>query len=135
MFDLLTHPATKNLNKMCHQSRNVFATDPQRWQDDREHVQTIVEVAAKCVPLHHVGQISVGGSHEPNVHLVSACAAQALEFLLLQYTQQLGLQCQWNIAHFVQEEGPFVGYFKTAHLLGDSASKSALLMAKKLALE
>src|ERR1700737_2483558 len=68
VFDLLTHPATKNLNKMCHQSRNVFAADPQRWQDNREHVQTIVEVAAKCVPLNHVGQLSVGATHDPTPH-------------------------------------------------------------------
>ncbi len=135
MFDLLAHPAAINLDKMCHQGRNVFAALPQRWQQDREHVQTIVEVAAKFAPLHHVRQISVGRSHEPNVHLVSPGAAQALELLFLQDAQQFGLQCQRDIAHFVQEERPFVGQLETADLLRDGAGESALLMAKKLAFQ
>src|SRR5712664_2009533 len=71
VFDLLTHPAGINLDKMFHQRWNVFAAPPQRWQGERKHIQTIVEVAAKFVALHHVSQISVGRSYEPNVTLMS----------------------------------------------------------------
>jgi len=81
---------------------------PQRWQGEWKDIQTIVEVAAKFIALHHVSQISVGRSYEPNVHLVSPGAAQALKLLLLQDTQQFGLQSRRNISHLVQEERPFV---------------------------
>jgi hypothetical protein len=67
--------------------------------------------------------------------LVSSAAAQAFEFLLLQDTQQFGLQRQRNISHLVQEQRPFVSQFETANLLRDSACKSAFFVAKKLALE
>src|SRR6202035_557935 len=91
-----------------------------------------VEVVPKFVPLHHVLQVSVGRSHEPNVDLVSPCAAQALELLLLQNTQQFGLQCQWNISDLIQEEGPFVSQFKATDSVRDSSRKCTLLMAEKL---
>src|SRR2546421_7603254 len=101
--DLSTHPAGMNLDKMFHQGRNVFTARPQRRQWDRKYIQTIVEIAAKFVSLHHFNQISMGRSYEANVHLMSPAAPQALEFLLLQDTQQFWLQWQRNVAHLVQE--------------------------------
>ena len=83
MFNLLSHPSGINLDKMCDQCRNVFPALPQRRQRYRKHIQTIVEVAAKFVALHHVTQIPVGRSDEPNVHLMSPTAAQAFELLFL----------------------------------------------------
>src|SRR5260370_1887880 len=131
MFDLLIHPAGINLDKMCDKRRNIFPALPQRWQRDRKHIQTVVEVATKFAPLHHVNQISVGRSYQADVHLVSPSATQALEFLFLQDTQQFGLQAWWNIAHLVQEQRPFVGQFETANLLLYGSSKRASLVAKK----
>jgi hypothetical protein len=75
---------------MCDQSRNVFPALPQRWQWDRKNIQTVIEIAAKFVALHHVNQISVGRSYKPNVHLVSPSAAQALEFLFFKTRSSLG---------------------------------------------
>src|SRR6266849_5818646 len=135
MFNLLIHPSGINLDKMCDQRRNVFATRPQWWQRNREHIQTVVEVAAKFVALHHLHQISIGRRYQANVHLVSSSAAQALELLLLQDTQQFGLQSRRNISHLVQEKRPLVRQFETANLLRNSASKSASLMAKRLAFQ
>src|SRR5260370_15035498 len=83
LFDFLVHPAGINFDKMFDQRRNGFAALPQRWQRDRKHIQTVVEVATKFVALHHASQIPVGGSDEPNVHLVSPSTAQAFEFLFL----------------------------------------------------
>src|SRR5437899_9481459 len=117
---------------MRHQGRNVFAARPQRWQQDREHVQTVVEVDAKFAPLHHLRQITVRCSHQPNVHLVSPSAAQALELLFLQDTEQFGLQCQRNIAHFIQEERAFVGQLETANPLRYGSGERDFLVAKKL---
>src|SRR6266481_8490970 len=102
---------------MGHQGWNVFAARPQWWQQKRKYIQTIVEIATKVAPLHHLLQITVCCSHQPHVHLVSPSAAQALKFLFLQYAQQLGLQSRWDIAHFVEEERAFVCQLETANLL------------------
>src|SRR5260370_29643886 len=133
LVDLSTHPAGIDLHKVFHQRPNVFAARPQRRQRDRKYVQTIVEIAAKFVSLHHFNQISVGRSYEANVHLVSPAAAQALKFLLLEHTQQFGLQRQRNISHLVQEQSSFISQFETSNLLRDSSRKSAFLVAKQLA--
>src|SRR4029077_17961667 len=100
-----------------------------------KHIQAIVEVAAKFVPLYHVHQVSVGRSHEAKVHLVRAIAARAVELLFLKNTQQFGLQGRRNASHSVQEEGSLVGHFEATNLLRDGAGKSALFMAKELAFE
>src|SRR5882762_862659 len=128
--DLSTHPAGIDLHKVFHQRRNVFTARPQRRQRDRKYIQTIVEIAAKFVSLHHFYQISMGRSYEANVYLVSPAAPQALEFLLLQDTQQFGLQRQRNVSHLVQEQRPFVSQFETSNLLRDSARKSTFFVAK-----
>src|SRR5258707_801589 len=120
---------------MFHQGRNVFTACSQRWQRDRKHIQTVIEITAKFVPVHHVHQISVGRSYEPNVHLMSPSAAQALEFLFLQDTQQFGLQSRRNIAHLVEEQRAFVGQLETANLLRYGSSERASLVAKKLAFQ
>src|SRR6266853_1766491 len=130
LVDLSTHPVGIDLHKMFNHSRNVFTARPQRRQRDRKYIQTIVEIAAKFVALHHFNQISMGRSYEANVHLVSPAAPQALELLLLQNTQQFWLQWQRNVAHLVQEQRSFVSQFETSNLLRDSTSKSAFLVAK-----
>src|SRR5258708_88382 len=120
---------------MRNQDRNVFAARPQWWQQDRKHIQTGVEVAAKFAPLHHLRQIAVSCRHQPNVHLVSPSAAQALELLFLQYSQQFRLQRQRNIADLVEEESAFVSQFETTNSLRYGSGEGASLMAKKLAFQ
>src|SRR5579859_5881744 len=120
---------------MCYQRWNIRTAYAQWWQQNWKHIQAIVQVAAKFVTLHHACQVPVSCRHKPNINMVRPAAAQAFEFLFLQYTQQLGLQCQGNVTHLIQKERPFVGHFKTTDLLRDSAGESALLMAKKLAFQ
>src|SRR6266852_7864664 len=120
---------------MRDQGWNVFAALPQWWQKDGEHIQTIVEVTAKFASLHHLRQVPIRSSHQPHVHLVSPSAAQAFEFLFLQYAQQLGLQRRRNIAHLVEEERTFVGQLEAANLLRYGSGERALLVAKELAFQ
>jgi hypothetical protein len=64
--------------------------------------------------------------------LVSASAAQALELLFLQYSQQFRLQRQRNIADLVEEESAFVSQFETADPLRYGSGEGASLVAKEL---
>src|SRR6266481_1222311 len=135
VFDLLTHAAAKNLDKMVHQRRNVFASLPQRREQDRKNIQAIIEVAAKFVPLDHVVQIPVGRSYEPDVYLMGPSAAQPLELLLLQHAEKLWLQGQWDVAHLVEEQRPLVRHLEAADLLRDRAGKRAFFVSKKFAFQ
>src|SRR5260370_25544198 len=86
LVDLCTYPAGIDLHKMFHQDWNVVATRTQGRQWDWKHVQAIVEVAAKFISPNHVDQVSVGGRHQPNVHVMRPSTAQALELLFLKNT-------------------------------------------------
>ena len=76
---------------MHHQSWNVFAAHPQRWQQKRKHIQSMVEIATKVALLRHLPQIAVCCIHQTHVYLMSAGAPQTLKLLLLHDAQQFGL--------------------------------------------
>src|SRR4030095_10722415 len=74
----------------------------------------------------------VGGGDEPNVGLDRTRAAQALEFLLLKYAQELGLQFHRNLTDFVKQKRPPVRQFEASDALSYSAGKCAALVAEQL---
>src|SRR6202043_3841955 len=111
LFDLPTYPTAEDLGKMRYEDRNVFAARPQWWKQDGKHIQTIAEVAAKLAALRHLRQVTICCRHQPDVHLVSPSAAQTLELLFLEHSQQFRLQRQRNIANLIEEESTSVGQF------------------------
>jgi hypothetical protein len=72
---------------------------------------------------------------QPYVNAVRAATPETFEFLFLQNTQQLGLQCEWYVADFIKKEGSFVSQFEAANFLCDCACESAAFMTKEFALE
>jgi hypothetical protein len=90
------------MNKMPHRQRNIFRAFPQGRCADWKHVEPVIQIAAKLVLEDHAFQVSMGGSDDAHVHFLRSRAAQAFEFTLLQYTQQLGLPLQRNITDLVQ---------------------------------
>src|SRR5271167_2723389 len=83
VFNFSTHPPSKLFDKMRHQGRNVFAAFTQRRQKDREHIQTVVQIAPVFATIHHFHQIPIRRGNEADVHLVSSRASKSLEFLFL----------------------------------------------------
>ena len=57
------------------------------------------------------------GRHQAHVHLDRLRAAEALELLLLQHAQQLGLQLRRDVADLVEEQRPLVRQLEAADLL------------------
>jgi hypothetical protein len=68
---------------------------------------------------------------EAYVYAVGAATSETFEFLFLQNTEELGLQCEWHVADFIKKESPFVSHFEAANSLYDRARKSASFMAKE----
>ena len=84
--------------------------------------------------LDHFLKISVRCRYQPDVQVTGLPTPQALKLLFLQHSQQLWLQCQWNIADLVQEERSPVGHLKPAYLLSNGPGKSPLLVTEQFAL-
>ncbi len=62
-------------------------------------------------------------------------SADALERLLLQQPQDLGLERQGHVSHFVEENGPVIALLELADAASFGPGEGALLVAEQLALE
>ena len=134
-LDPAAHSSSNFLREMAHKPGNVVATFTKRRQHDGEHVQPIVKVAAKLAVSGHLREVAVRGRHQAHVNAHGPRAAQSLKLLLLQHTEQLGLQLRRNIAHFIEKQCPCMGELETANLLHDRAGEGTLFMAEQLAFQ
>ncbi len=62
-------------------------------------------------------------------------AADALDLMLLEDAEQLGLGLQGELGDLVQEEGAAVGQLEAADAPGEGAGEGAFFMAEELALD
>src|SRR6202011_175932 len=83
----------------------------------------------------HLFELLIGGGEDPDIDSDGAVASNALEFLLLQNAQQLGLQLERNVADLVEQKRSLVRQFKAADFLADGAGEGALFVSEKLALD
>src|SRR5277367_5045571 len=72
--DLLPHAAAKHLHEMRDKNRNVFPALSERWQQDREDVQTIIQITAKLPAIDHLDEMPIGRGYQPDIHFVRATA-------------------------------------------------------------
>jgi hypothetical protein len=132
---VLPHSMRKGFNVMFHQRSNVFDSLTQGRQRDRKYVQAIVKIAAKLITFYHSFEVPVSCRDNPHINAMGLSTSETFEFLLLQNTQELGLQREGYVAKFVKKESTFVRQFKAANFFRDGARKSASLMAKELTFE
>src|SRR5262249_32969525 len=81
----------------------------------------------------HFREVPAGSRDHTHIHGYGPATANALEFLLLQYTQQLRLKFRRDVTNFVQEESALICRFKPADPMRDGTGKCALLVAKQFA--
>src|SRR5690606_23785107 len=67
-----------------------------QWRHgERIHTQSVEQVDPEALGADLGGQITIGGRDHAHIHVVSAVAADTLDFSTLQCAQQLGLQAKW----------------------------------------
>ena len=113
------------------QHRNVFHPVAQRRDHDRNRGQSIVQVLPERPVVRFRGEIAVGRGHDADIHLDRGRAADALELLLLQHTQQLGLQVEPHFGNFVQQQRAAVGALEGALDPLNGAGESALFVTEQ----
>jgi hypothetical protein len=70
------------------------------------------------------------GRDQSHVNLMRTVAAEPLEFLLLQDSQQFRLKFQRYIANFVKKQRAFVGKLEPSRFLGDGAGECSFFVAE-----
>jgi hypothetical protein len=64
-----------------------------------------------------LGEAGIRSRQQANIDALGASTAQSLKFLLLQDSQELGLQFERYIADFIQKQRSFVRQFGSSNLL------------------
>src|SRR5205814_509649 len=123
------------INKIPHQRNNVLPPLSQRRNLDWEDVEPVIEIAAKFPLVNQLLQVAVSCRDHAHVQAARLVASDSFEDPVLQDSQQLRLQLQREIAHFVEKQGSFVGQLQAAKLSGDRAGEGPLLVAKQFALD
>ena len=118
------------MDEVTHEKRNIFRAFAKRWDLNGENVEAVIEVAAEGALGDKLRKILVRGGDDADIHALRAVAAESLEFLFLQDTQQFGLQVERKVADFIEKKRAAVGQFEAADFLIHGAGECALLMAE-----
>src|SRR5713226_4449189 len=98
---------------------------------DREYVQPVVEVRAKC-PVRNGGfEIAIRCRYYADIDFNGLRASDAFEFTFLQHPQECNLSVQRQLADFVEENGSSVRQFKSTEAALQRPGERALFVAKE----
>src|SRR6266404_2429726 len=133
--DMLAGRAVQELEEMGDQQRQIVAAVAQRRKLDREDLEPIEQVLAQTAAGNERFQWAIGGRDQAYVGLHGFISAQALEFLLLQQAQQLGLRAGGKIADLVQKNRTVVGLLELADAPAVGPGESASLVPEQFAFQ
>ena len=134
-IDLLVDALDRALEKMLGEQGDVFRVLAQRGDIDGEDVEAKIEILAEFPPGDQFLEVPIGGADDAHVHLQGAGSADPFEGLGVEGAQQLDLGGEWDIAHFVQEQGATVCRFETSWLLAVGAGEGAFFVAEEFAFQ
>ena len=107
---------------MLDQERNVARPSAQRRHGDGEDVEPVVEILAELALGDESFQIAVGGGDQAHVHFDRLDTAHAFELTLLQNPQQLDMDVEGKVAHFVEKQGAAVSQLEATRPARPSCS-------------
>src|SRR5712664_1376569 len=119
------------MDKVFQQQQNVVLPFAKRGNLDREYVQPVVEVRAKCPVCNGGLQIAISCRNYADIDLDRLRAADTFEFTFLQHPQECNLSVQRQLADFVQENGSSARQFKSTEPALHRPGERALFVAKE----
>src|SRR5712671_5359783 len=85
--EVLSGLSCEMMDEVLHQQRNVFSSFPQTRNLNGEHVEAVIQIAAKCTRSDGSLQVPIGGSDDPHISSNCLIATNTLKLPLLQNTQ------------------------------------------------
>src|SRR5262245_18018118 len=120
---------------MARKKWDVFFAFAERWDADRDDVQPVVEILAKCALAHQRSQVTVRSGDHAGTRWNGSCPAEPLELTFLQDSQELWLQLQSKLADLVQEYAAVLRELETTRPPRGRAREGAALVPEQFALE
>ena len=102
--------------QMPGQRNNIAASLPQRRDIERNNIEAIKQVLPKPFLFDHPGKILIGGGDNSKVTFDHPSAADPLESLVFEDSQQLGLQFERHLPDLIQKQGATISQFNLPRL-------------------
>ena len=119
----------------CNQDRHIVHPFPERGELQGKHIQSIEQVFAKRPAFHHLGKVPVRGSDDPDIDGDRVISSHTFDLLLLQDSQELGLQVKGDIPYLIEKNGPALRVLELPDPLLLRTGEGSLLMAKQFAFQ
>src|SRR6478672_1590737 len=119
------------MDKVFQQYQNIVLPFAKRGNLDREYVQPVVEVRAKCPVCNGGFQIAISCRYYADIDYNRLRAADAFEFTFLQHPQECNLSVKRQLPDFVEENGSSVRQFKSTEAALHRPGERALFVAKE----
>ena len=96
-------------------------------------VDSVIEILSEGALLDHLLQVAVGAADQTDIYFFGRKAADTLDFIILQDTEQLCLKRKGHFADFVQKQGSGVSQLKFSHFsFLQGSGKGTFFIAEKL---
>src|SRR4029077_13608032 len=115
-----------------HQHRDVFSPFTQRGQLERKNVEPIEQIVPKPSVGHSLGQITIRCGDDANIDSDLLSPSHALEFPLLEHSQQSYLSVGRQFAHLVKEDRSPVRQLEATESPLDRPGEGAFLVTEEL---
>ena len=122
-------------DEVLDEERQVLFAFGEGGDRDFDHGEAVVEVLAKELVGDRLAQVAVRRGDDADVDLACLEGADALDLLVLQGAQELGLSGDGHVADLVEEERAFAGGFEEAGLVAVGAGEGAADVAEELGFE
>src|SRR5580692_12170493 len=115
--------------------QNILAAFTQ-WRDAQgDDIEAVIEILAKMMRTDFGFEVAIGRGDYSRIDVNSAFTANALEVLILQEAQKLGLESRCQVSDLVEENAAAVSGLEPAGLVLDRAGERAAHVAEQLAFE
>src|SRR5262245_9172166 len=121
--------------EVLDEERYVLAPLRERGEGKLDDPQSVVEILAEPPRARRRLEILVRGGDQPHVDADRLVAADALELLLLDRAEQLGLRLKGHVADLVEEQRAAVGGLELSLASRDRSGEGSLLVSEELALD
>ena len=119
-------------DEVLDELRKILASQAERRQPDSDDAQPIVQIAPELPRFDHAPQVAVGGCDDPHVDSPEGGGAERLHLVVLDGTQELGLERRGEVLDLVEEERAAVCELEHARPFLQGAGESPAGVAEEL---
>src|SRR5208283_1316405 len=121
--------------EVIHQERQIAIAFTQRRDEDRNHIDAVIEILPEPSLFDHLFQVVIGGGDQPEINLLCRATPNPLHDVLLQNTQELALQTLVEGSDFVEEQRTAIGGLDESRLCRFSPGEGTFFVAEQFRLD